>query len=119
MFVDINPSEYYIVFSNILTNALESINPQEKKGQIKIQSSSLDGVIEVTVSDNGCGIQEESQNRIFDPFFSTKNVKHNLGLGLALCKEIIEADGGKIEIESIKSRGTNVKIFIREFVDEK
>ncbi len=115
LFAFINPGEYYIVFSNIITNALESIDQNSTKGLIKIEAARTNGFINISITDNGSGIGTENITRIFDPFFSTKTVKYNLGLGLALSREIIESDNGIIKIISKKSEGTRVTISIREF----
>ena len=119
LFVKIHSGEYYIVFSNILTNALESIELSGRKGVIKISAYSNKDSVVVSIADNGCGIPEEVIDKVFDPFFSTKNVDNNLGLGLALCRDIVEADGGRIEIESKKSIGTTINIIMERYDEEK
>ncbi|RKX87363.1 MAG: hypothetical protein DRP59_13170 [Spirochaetes bacterium] len=119
LFVNIHSGEYYIVFSNILTNALESIELSGRKGVIKISAYSDQNHVIVSISDNGSGIPEDVIDKVFDPFFSTKNVDNNLGLGLALCRDIVEADGGKIEIESKKSIGTTINIIMERCNEER
>ena len=118
IYVCVRPGEYYIVFSNILTNALEAIQTAGRKGLIEIRGHSKDGKVTVSMSDNGCGMSEKNNGRIFDPFFSTKNTKNNLGLGLALCKEILEETGGSINMQNNKNTGTTVLIVIEECLDE-
>jgi two-component system sensor histidine kinase HydH len=62
------------------------------------------------VSDEGQGISQEDLNRIFDPFFTTK--AKGTGLGLALCKKIVEEHKGKITVQSVVGQGTSVSINI-------
>ena len=118
LYICICPGEYYIVFSNILTNALEAIKTAGRKGSILIKGYSNKDLIMVSISDNGCGISGNNKNRIFDPFFSTKNTENNLGLGLALCKDIVEDDGGVLKIESTNDSGTTVLLILKECLDE-
>ena len=70
----------------------------------------------VEVQDNGPGIPPEVMPRIFDPFFSTKPKQQGSGLGLPITREIIEAHGGRIEVESERGRGAlfRVRLPIRE-----
>ena len=62
----------------------------------------------VSVKDTGCGIREEDLNKIFDPFFSTK--EKGTGLGVSIVRNIIEGHGGSIRIESKLDAGTTVTI---------
>ncbi len=118
LYICICPGEYYIVFSNILTNALEAIKTADRKGRILIKGYSNKNMVTVSISDNGCGISGNNKERVFDPFFSTKNTENNLGLGLALCKDIVEDDGGVLNIKSTKDSGTTVLLVLKECLDE-
>jgi signal transduction histidine kinase len=60
----------------------------------------------VVITDSGCGIPDEARDRIFEPFFTTKSAGEGSGLGLDLCKKIIERHQGKIEVESEPGRTT-------------
>jgi PAS domain S-box-containing protein len=64
----------------------------------------------IEVEDNGCGIKEEDMDRVFDPFFTTRPT--GTGLGLSITKRIIEDHGGKIEVESVRGKGTKFKIYL-------
>lgn len=74
----------------------------------------------VSIKDTGIGIPKENMDKIFEPFFSTKPVGKGTGLGLSLCFGLIEAHGGRVEIESEPGKGTEVKVIlpIRESVKE-
>jgi two-component system, NtrC family, sensor kinase len=92
------------VFLNILINAAHAI---AANGTIRIQTRHVSGRIEITISDNGCGIPEENLARIFDPFFTTKAVGKGTGLGLHLAYNIISDHNGTIEVKSRVGEGTS------------
>jgi hypothetical protein len=77
-------------------------------GQLKATIGRRDGLVEVSISDTGVGISEESQGKIFEPYFSTKQT--GFGLGLAVTKTIVEEHKGTIEVESEVNRGTTFKV---------
>lgn len=97
------------VFSNLLLNAVEAI---PDSGEIKIKSTLSQqnpDMIEITVSDTGCGIPEDVLPHIFEPFFTTK--QSGAGLGLATVYRIVEAHRGKITVKSRAGEGTEFKLF--------
>lgn len=83
-------------FYNLLLNACEAVSPP--KGTIVIEANAEGKMFLITISDNGSGIPQQVLPRIFDPFVTTKT--HGTGLGLAIVKNIVEAHGGKIEVQS-------------------
>jgi signal transduction histidine kinase len=76
-----------------------------------LSEASRDKVV-ITVSDNGRGIPDEIREKIFNPFFTTKEVGKGTGLGLALVQKIIEKMNGDIQVESKLGSGTTFKISI-------
>lgn len=88
-------------FNNIIKNALQAI---ESNGILHISMRIEAQVAKIEIKDNGQGIPEDIQAKIFQPSFSTKN--SGMGLGLAIVKRIIENTGGEIYFESIESKGT-------------
>jgi two-component system, cell cycle sensor histidine kinase and response regulator CckA len=101
------------VLMNLVINASEAIG--EKRGMIEIATSlgtggasSAGDYVHLEVSDNGCGMTEETKAKIFDPFFTTKFVGR--GLGLAVVHGIVRAHGGAIEIESAPSQGATFRV---------
>lgn len=101
------------VFMNILLNAQQALAVCEGERIIRIQASSIAASddVGITITDNGPGIPEQLQHKVFQPFFTTKPEGRGTGLGLSLCKSVVEAHGGSITIESSTTSGT--KVFIR------
>lgn len=100
------------VLMNILLNAHQALAGCEGDRDIQIHASSVcasDGV-RITITDNGPGIPEEIRYRVFQPFFTTKPEGRGTGLGLSLCKSVVEGHGGSITIEEIEPHGTEVVI---------
>lgn len=97
------------VFLNLLTNALDALKDQERK-EIVFCSRTGAGMLEIEVRDTGCGIPSEKMSRIFDPFFTTKPVGAGTGLGLSVCRSIVEEHRGSITCESDPGGGTKFMV---------
>ncbi|MBS3913774.1 MAG: GHKL domain-containing protein [Bacteroidetes bacterium] len=91
------------VFTNILKNAIQAI-PEDRKGLIKVRMQVSDGKVAVYFEDNGKGIPEELQKKIFSPNFSTKN--SGMGLGLAISRRMVEQFSGTIDFQSKPDKGS-------------
>lgn len=100
----------YDQMEQVLINLmLNSIQAMPQGGELKIISSIiLSDTLEIIISDTGIGIQPDDFDKIFQPFFTTKN--KGTGLGLAICYRIIENHGGLIEVNSKVNLGTNIII---------
>jgi two-component system NtrC family sensor kinase len=83
------------VFLNILNNAYDAVQDAGQRGRITIHTRRQAEMIEVAISDNGTGIIDAQ--RIFDPFYTTKQVGKGTGLGLSICYGIVRAHGGEIQ----------------------
>ncbi len=83
------------VFLNILNNAYDAIEESGRRGKIQIKTVYRDNAIEIVLSDNGTGISDVE--RIFDPFYTTKQTGKGTGLGLSICYGIVRAHGGEIQ----------------------
>jgi len=94
---------------NILMNAAQAM---PGGGKILIKTGRGDQYVFISITDNGVGIKEEDLEKIFEPFFTTKEKEQGTGLGLSLCKRLIEANAGKIEVESKVGEGTTFTIMI-------
>jgi len=93
------------VIANLMINAAHAC---EQGGRIRCGLSANHDAVRIVVEDNGVGIRPEVLPRIFEPFFTTKT--KGTGLGLLICKRIVEAHGGTIGIESKPGAGTRVAI---------
>lgn len=105
--INVNPREIREVILNILLNAIYEL---KCKGEVVIETKRLDGEILIVISDNGKGMDKATIEKIFDPYFTTKGDK-GTGLGLSISKDIIESNGGRIEVESEENKGTTFKIY--------
>ena len=103
------PQQLNQVFINLLVNAAQAI---EKEGEIKVATRTMDGKVEIAISDTGTGIPEESLPKIFDPFFTTKEVGKGTGLGLNVAYNIIKKHKGTIDVKSQLGKGTTFIISI-------
>jgi nitrogen fixation/metabolism regulation signal transduction histidine kinase len=99
-----DPEQVIQVFNNLIRNAIQAVpEGMEPVVEISIEENS-DSVI-VKVSDNGIGIPDDLQSRLFEPNFTTKT--SGMGLGLAIAKKIMEGSNGKIWFETRKNAGTS------------
>ncbi len=99
------------VFQNIIKNSVQSIYTE---GTIKIVSRESDLYINVTIEDNGEGMDNETMEKLFEPNFSTKS--SGMGLGLSITKKSLDSMDAKINYDSVKGKGTKVNIvFSKKF----
>lgn len=103
------PGHLNQVFLNLLLNALQAVG---KQGEVRIHTESIEDMIMVHVIDTGTGITEENLLRIFDPFFTTHDVGQGVGLGLTVCRDIVQAHGGRIEVESREGTGSHFTVYL-------
>jgi signal transduction histidine kinase len=96
------------VWMNLLANAAHALGADG--GEIKVVTRAIDDVVEVLISDTGCGISPEHLEDIFDPFFTTKPVGEGTGLGLSISFSIVERHGGRIEVSTKIGEGTTFKV---------
>ena len=90
---------------NLLVNAIDAIRRLRSEGghiEVEISRAGKDGLL-VTIADNGPGIPAKKSSEVFKPFVTTKT--GGLGMGLAICKSILEAHGGTISVEGRVPRG--------------
>lgn len=97
------------VWLNLLINAIEAM---EGRGTLRIATHAERERITVTVSDSGRGIAQEHLSKIFDPFFTTKAVGHGTGLGLHLVYHLVQKHNGRIEVSSVKGRGSTFCVML-------
>jgi signal transduction histidine kinase len=107
--VECNPTQLNQVFLNLINNAAQAI-PGE--GRVTVRSSLEEGRVRVDVSDNGTGIPEDVQPRMFDTYFTTKPAGEGTGLGLPIVKTIVEEHGGEVKFRTKLGEGTTFSIFL-------
>jgi signal transduction histidine kinase len=103
------------VVLNIINNARQSIEGKTAAGKIKIVTGVSNHYVSVAIQDNGPGISKENLLRIFNPFFTTKEVGQGTGLGLSICYGIIKEHGGNIVPSSQNGEGATFTITLPIF----
>ncbi|MCB0747559.1 MAG: response regulator [Ignavibacteriae bacterium] len=99
------------IINNILSNAVKY---NKDKGEIKIEAKTIVNNIVIEIADTGIGLREEDKNKLFQQFFRVKNkytrTISGTGLGLSIVKRLVEANHGKIDVESVYDEGTKILI---------
>ncbi|MBS1506516.1 MAG: GHKL domain-containing protein [Bacteroidetes bacterium] len=109
--VKVNPAQISQVFINLIDNAIFALSEKNRERIIRIRTfENADNII-ITIADNGGGIPEAVQPRIFEPFYTTKEVGKGTGLGLFISYSIVQKHGGTITFTS-NSNGTTFEITI-------
>ena len=96
----------------IVNTSLNAIQAMPQGGSLTLRTKRIYNRIVIVIKDSGVGIASEVKNRIFDPFFKTKEVDEGTGLGLAVTYSLIQQMGGSIDVESELGRGTVITISI-------
>ncbi len=97
------------VMNNLINNAIQAV-PEGQQPQIKVRLDKAEEGAQISVRDNGIGIEEEKREKIYEPRFTTKT--KGMGLGLAMVKKIVDSFGGKIWFESQLNIGTTFYVYI-------
>jgi signal transduction histidine kinase/CheY-like chemotaxis protein len=100
-------ADLYYVFINVIKNALQAM---PHGGRLRVEGSLEDSQVEISFKDSGPGLTPEEMDKIFQPFYSTKEGTQGLGLGLPICQKILERYQGRLVVESHPGRGTNVRL---------
>jgi two-component system NtrC family sensor kinase len=99
------------VFVNLISNAIYAVKEKGGTGgRIVLKTSREASMLEIRISDNGTGISEENQKRMYDLFFTTKPTGKGTGLGLPICQDIIRKLGGSLSFETEAGKGTTFYI---------
>jgi PAS domain S-box-containing protein len=130
--VFMDPSQLDQILANLCINARDAIDAMNKNGRIVVKTS--DVVLEqndcelaypelspgeyviISVSDNGCGMDQKVQKKIFEPFFTTKDSGKGTGLGLATVYGIVRQNKGCINVQSAPGRGTDFEIMLPRYI---
>lgn len=112
--IDITEESLYIlgrkgmaehILMNLCKNAFQAMEKTERK-ELGIELTSGQDHLVLCVRDTGCGISEDAQQKIFEPFYTTKGSRHGTGLGLSVVRNILSSIGGTIRVESTLGEGT-------------
>jgi signal transduction histidine kinase len=99
------------VILNLLVNAQQSFSPDEDRKHpekiVTIKTSTAEGFVYIEINDNGRGIDSKNIDKVFTPFFTTKDPKKNIGLGLSISCGIVEQHNGKIHVKSSPKDGSS------------
>ncbi|MFH0881155.1 MAG: hybrid sensor histidine kinase/response regulator [Lentisphaerota bacterium] len=101
-------TQIYRALNNVLVNAVHAAG--NGRGQVKISCSAHNSRAEIRVEDNGCGIEPAHLDKIFDPYFTTKEKGQGSGLGLFIARKILESHHGSITAESRVNEGSTFQI---------
>lgn len=96
------------VFVNILNNGFQAVGG--KNPSVELYAGKNNGMFEIEIKDNGVGIEKSSMELIFTPFFTSK--AKGTGLGLPLCRDIVNLHNGKIEVKSRVNRGSSFTVIL-------
>ncbi len=108
-----NPLRFNQLVTNLAANAIDAYEKlrRRKNREVVINLQKKNNNILLVVQDFGCGILKKNLKKIFDPFFTTKDKQKGTGIGLSICKDIVEKElGGKIEVESKEKEETTFTI---------
>jgi signal transduction histidine kinase len=103
------------VFINLLVNAIQAM---QEGGRLTVRTGTENGWVKISVSDTGAGITPENMERLFTPFFTTKEDLKGVGLGLAVSHGIIERHGGRIEAHSEVGKGSTFRVFLPAYRED-
>jgi signal transduction histidine kinase len=112
-----DPSQLNRVFSNLIGNAIDASDSNERV-VIRVNEGILrkgEPAVQITVADSGSGINTKDLQRVFEPFFSTKQSNKGSGLGLCIAKRIVELHRGELTLESSKGVGTTATVLLPMF----
>jgi CheY-like chemotaxis protein/anti-sigma regulatory factor (Ser/Thr protein kinase) len=102
--------ELRLVVQNLLVNAVQALTEPDRARRVAFRTTTSDGTVSLHVSDSGVGIPPEYQERIFDPFWTTRQPGEGAGLGLSLVHRIVTEHGGEIEVDSQPGMGATFRL---------
>ncbi len=120
------PAQLNQVFMNIIVNACDAIKHKQQQteslnrehGKVTISCRQLGEKIEITIKDNGCGMDEITKSKLFEPFYTTKTVGNGAGLGLSIAYGIIQKHQGELTVESESQAGSCFNLILPVERDE-
>jgi signal transduction histidine kinase len=110
--IECYPVSLHQIFANLVVNAYDAMRANDKHGSIDVSYSSNSNLHIIRFKDNGAGIPKDDQTRIFDAFYTTKEIGKGTGLGLHIVRNEVNKHGGTIEFNSSDTSGTTFLIKI-------
>lgn len=109
--VQLDPVQMQVAVRAVVTNAVEALG---SGGCVRVECATRDADtnVEIVVHDSGPGITPDVRRHLFDPFYSGRAAGRGLGLGLSKCWRIVTNHGGRVEVESVPSKGTTVRLVL-------
>jgi two-component system sensor kinase FixL len=105
--VEVDAVQIQQVLANLMRNAVDAVLGARRGDVAPSVTASVavgnDGMVEFAITDNGPGVSSDIADRLFDPFVTTKS--HGMGMGLSVCRRLIESHGGTIDVESVPGQG--------------
>jgi len=101
------------ILTNLLNNAVQAFDKENSWVKLNVtQGDSWKEHVIIEFSDNGCGMDQETLTKIFNPFFTSKAPGNGTGLGLYICQDLVEDLDGRIEVQSEPGRGSVFKVVL-------
>ena len=112
-----DPEAVEQILVNLLINAAHASDKEDSwiRLCVSVDNDKPDRCI-IVIDDNGCGMDEKTMKRIFDPFYTQKTSIQGTGLGLYICQSLVEGLGGRIEVESQPDQGSSFKVILNNFL---
>ena len=106
-----NRVQLQLVLRNLITNAVEAMSAVTDRARVlHITSQRAPSGVRIAVTDSGTGIDPENVDRVFDTFFTTKS--YGMGMGLSICRSIVEAHGGRLSASSAHPHGSMFEVVL-------
>ena len=105
--VEVDEQQIGQIFENLISNAFQAM---PDGGKLTISAEASTSEVRVSFADTGCGISEENIANLFEPLYTTKAI--GIGLGLTVCKNLIELNGGRIEVTSKEGKGSTFNVIL-------
>jgi signal transduction histidine kinase len=108
------PGPYGQVLTNLVLNSAVHAFPEDTRGSVHITTRAFDNDnVEILISDDGCGMNQETQRQAFDPFFTTRRDQGRVGLGLHIVYNIVTNRlGGRIDLDTKPGEGTRIRMIV-------
>ena len=103
--ISADPELLHRALANLVLNAIDAM---PESGELTIATKMMGNRVDISVTDTGSGLTPEECERLFTPYYTTK--QHGTGLGLAIVQSVVSDHGGKISVQSAKEKGTTFRI---------